>query len=567
MTVITSVDEWSGFEPRYAVLLGEDLNPEAISDWLFRWSELEKSVWEGRAVRKRAKYRDANDAAAQREYNEYVEDVLGRADAAGQALIEKLLRVEGYEPAPEHRQMLRRLRDEADLYSESNASVNAELSRLEGEYARVIGSLSVTVGGEDITLREAERLLSEPDRDDRERVWRAVQERWHAERETLGALFLEIVRLRRTLATNVGLPDYRAYRWRELGRLDYSSSDCLALHDAIEAEIVPLALRLRERRRDRLGLITLRPWDLAVNTESGSPLNPFSDASELENGVARIFERLDPQLAELFGRMRPDHLDLPARRGKLPGSEEWLFPQTGLPYIHMNAVGTHKDVLGLLHESGHAFHDLLSSERQELFWNFGAPTEFEEFAAVSMEVLSGPHMERDRGGFYSPEDARRARAEHLESFLEYLPTVAMVDAFQHWVYAEASEDARPEDLDAKWEELHERFLPGTDWHALAAERAAGWRRNRHLYLFPLYYIEYAVAQLGAIQTWANMSGDRERALAGYREALAVGNTWPLPELFAVAGVRLPFEGEVVREAARLLTEYLGLDVTRGGRPT
>ncbi len=531
-----------------------------------RYIRTQKEVWEGRAVRKRAKYRDATDAAAQREYDEYIEAVLGRAEVAGQALTEKLLRVEGYEPAPEHRQMLRRLRDEMDLYSEANASVRAELSRLEGEYARVIGSLSVKVGGEDITLPEAERLLSEPDRDDRERVWRAVQERWLAERETLGSLFLEMVRLRRTLAANAGLPDYRAYRWRELGRLDYSPSDCLALHDAIEAEIVPLALRLRERRRDWLGLTALRPWDLTVDTKSGSPLNPFTDAGELEKGVARIFEKFDPQLAELFGRMRPDHLDLPARRGKLPGSEEWLFPQTGLPYIHMNAVGTHKDVLGLLHESGHAFHDLLSSERQGLFWNIGAPTEFEEFAAVTMEVLASLYMERERGGFYSPADARCARAEHLESFIEYLPTVAMVDAFQHWVYAEAPEDAHPKDLDAKWKELHERFLPGTDWHALTAERVSGWRRNRHLYLFPLYYIEYAVAQLGALQMWQNTREDRERALAAYREALSLGNTRPLPELFTVAGVRLPFERGVVREAAKLLSECLDLDVTRSGRP-
>lgn len=548
--------EWETVAPHFAALANEDLTTEGVGGWLLRWSELEKNLGEAGARAGRAKSEDTTDAEAERVYLHFVQDIYPKWTVAAQALKTKLLAVPGYEPLPEHRQFLRRLRNDADLFRPANVPIQAELQTLANEYDKLTGPMTVTLGGEEITLPQAEQKMLSPDRSIREQAWRAVQARWMESRQELDALYLKMLPLRRQLAKNAGQSDYRAYMWRAMKRFDYTPEDSLAFGEAIESEVVPLAKRLLESRRQKLGVEALRPWDLLVDPEGRPPLRPFANVAELESGSARIFSNVDPDLGRDFEKFRHGYLDLDSRKGKAPGGYCSFFPKTGLPYIFMNAVGTESDVRTMLHEGGHAFHGLASSATQPLLWNRGAPMEFNEVASMAMELLALPYLEKDKGGFYTPADAARARQEQLERIVMFLPYMVVVDGFQHWVYAEAPENVTAADMDAQWGELWTRFMGGTDWSGLDAERMTGWHRKLHIFTVPFYYVEYGLAQLGALQVWRNALKDQADAVRRYRSALALGNTRPLPDLYAAAGARLAFDRETVGELARLVESHL-----------
>ncbi len=547
---------WDTVAPHFAALADEDLTAEGVGDWLLRWSEMEKHLGEAGARAGRAKSEDTTDQKAEAAYLHFVQEITPRWTVAAQALKTKLLAVPGYEPAPEHRQFLRRLRSDADLFRAENVPLQAALQTLANEYDKLTGAMTVTLAGEEMTLPQAEGKLLDPDRAVREGAWRAVQARWLEAREPLDTLYLRMLPLRRQLAQNAGLPDYRTFMWRALKRFDYTPEDSLAFGRAIETEVVPLAQRLLESRRRTLGVETLRPWDLAADPENRAPLKPFADVAELEEGTARIFANVDPALGAEFETFRRGYLDLGSRRGKAPGGYCSFFPKTGLPYIFMNAVGTEGDVRTMLHEGGHAFHGLASSATQPLLWNRGAPMEFNEVASMAMELLALPYLEKDQGGFYTPEEAARARQEQMERIVMFLPYMAVVDGFQHWVYAEAPAGVTARDMDAQWDALWTRFMGGTDWSGLDAERVTGWHRKLHIFTVPFYYVEYGLAQLGALQVWRNALQDQADAVRRYRSALALGNTRPLPDLYAEAGARLAFDRETVGELARLVESHL-----------
>jgi oligoendopeptidase F len=415
----------------------------------------------------------------------------------------------------------------------------------------------VTLDGRELTGPELDRRLRDPDRAIREAAWRTSNAAWLRHRERLDDLFLALLMERRRLARAAGLPDYRAYRWRELDRLDYTPADALALHEAIAGEIVPLAARRQEARRARLRLPALRPWDLDVDQDARPPLQPFPDLAAFEAAMAGVFARLDPELGALYERMRDGYLDLGWRRGKSGGGEEWAFPVTGLPYALVNADGTADGVNLLLHEMGHAFHDYLVLRRGGLIWESHYPDEMAEFAAIALSHLAAPHLARDRGGFYPPEDAARVRAAALEEIVvKWLPHIAMLDDFQHWLYADAPAAVGPADLDAAWREQASRFSPWVDWSGLETEQGAGWQRAGLLFTQPFYSLEYALAHLGALQVWRNAQADPDAAWRAYRSALALGNTRPLPDLYQAAGARLPFDHAVVRDVAQTLAAHL-----------
>ena len=249
-------------------------------------------------------------------------------------------------------------------------------------------------------------------------------------------------------------------------------------------------------------------------------------------------------------------MDLESRKGKAPGGYCSFFPKTGLPYIFMNAVGTDGDVRTLLHEGGHAFHGLASSATQPLLWNRGAPMEFNEVASMAMELLALPYLEKNKGGFYTEEQAARARREQLEKIVLFLPYMAVVDGFQHWVYADAPADVTAADMDRQWTALWDRFMDGVDWTGLEAERETGWHRKLHIFTVPFYYVEYGLAQLGALQVWRNALQNQSEAVKNYRAALALGNTRPLPDLYAAAGARLAFDRQTVGELTQLVAAHL-----------
>ncbi len=339
-------------------------------------------------------------------------------------------------------------------------------------------------------------------------------------------------------------------------RLDYRPADCERLHATVADELAPLAAQWLAVRQSQLGLDTVRPWDLEADPTGQPPLAPCQDADELADGVALILAELAPEFSALFARMRNGFLDLWARPGKMPGGEEWFFPVTQLPYIHLNAVGTAQDVLTLLHECGHAVHDWLSSTHQPLFWNLGGPSEFSEFAAITTVALALPLLERS--GLFDAAGAARARQDYLESiFVRFVPTITMADAFQHWVYTTDPATLTPAALAAQWRSLAARFQPGVDWSGLEDAQGYGWQSMRLLFSQPFYAIEYTLAHLGALQVWEAAAADHSAALDRFMAALALGGTAPLPALFAAAGAALPFDPAVVRRVVAFVAPQVG----------
>ena len=545
---------WSQIEPFYQDLERRPLNETTLTAWMEDWSDLSRMVHETYRRLYVATTRDTTDEDRERRYAVFLDEVYPPARAAAQVLKEKLL-ASNLQPAG-FEIPLRNLRAQAELFRGENLPLLSEELKLATEYDRIVGAQTVVWDGQEMTLAQLQIVYQEPDRTKREKAWLLDAGRWLADREAINDLWAKQLEVRGRLAQNAGLPDYRAYRWRQLLRFDYSPEDCTRFHQAIEEVVVPAAHRIYEKRRKRLGLEVLRPWDLLVDPFGRPPLRPFETVTELEEKTASIFHRVDPQLGDYFETMRREGLlDLENRKGKAPGGYCDDFKATRRPFIFMNAVGLHDDVQTLLHEGGHAFHHF-EMVPLPYYHQLETPMEFNEVASMAMELLAAPYLSAERGGFYSREDTARARIEHLETCLLFWPYMVVVDAFQHWVYENHQEARDPANCDAKWTGLWERFMPGVDWSGLEAERATGWQRKLHIHEDPFYYVEYGLAQLGAFQVWGNALGDQAGAVAAYRKALSLGGTATLPQLYETAGARLAFDAGTLSSAIRLAEETI-----------
>ncbi len=548
--------DWATIEPYYAELNAAALTPDTLYEWLQRWSALEAQLSEHGFRAYRATSENTADTEAEQRFMHLIEAIIPKQRVASQQLIEKLLAADRSALPPATSELVRRFEAEAALFREANIPLFTELERLENEFSKIMGAMTVELHGTTLTMQQAAKHFSDQDRAVREEAWRAYMQRFSQDRAQINELFLRMLKLRRQIAENADMPDFRAYMWQRYGRFDYSPADCITFHDAIEHEVVPLAKKWLDQRQQSLGLATVRPWDVEVDPLNRPALQPFQTGEELEAGGERIFQQVDPQLGEYYQRMRDGYLDLESRPGKAPGGYCGGMMVTGVPYIFMNAVGTHDDVQTLLHEGGHAFHFFESSQNNDLMWNYDGPIEFCEVASMAMELLAAPYLESAKGGFYSSAEARQARSEHLLGMLNFWPYMAVVDAFQHWVYTTAPVDVTAEQLDAQWAELAQRFMPGVDWSGLEAIQATGWHRKQHIFSSPFYYVEYGLAQLGALQVWRNALADQQSAVEQYRSALALGNTRPLAQLFEAAGARFAFDRQTVGELARLIDQHL-----------
>jgi oligoendopeptidase F len=389
----------------------------------------------------------------------------------------------------------------------------------------------------------------------RERAWRLSVAPYVAEREALAGIFDEMMARRAAVAHNAGFPDFERYTFRAKYRFDYTPEDCARFHAAVEEAVVPAIARLLDYRRLRLGVETVRPWDLSVNPDRAEPLVPFTGVSHFVGAAQRIFDRVDGELGDWFRTMaREGLLDLESRPGKAPGGYCTTLQFRGRPFIFMNAVGVPDDVATLVHEAGHCFHSF-AMRRHPLIWQRGTGMEAAELASMSMELLAAPYLAEPEG-YYPPADVRHAWIEHLEDVLLSLAHIASVDAFQSWLYTSgAGADAGARD--AAWLRIRSRFEQGVDWRGLERERAARWYRQLHIFLSPFYYIEYGLAQLGALQVWRDSLRDPRGAVARYKAALALGATRPLPEIYAAAGARLVFDVEPMRELVALVEARIG----------
>jgi oligoendopeptidase F len=546
--------EWSQIEPYYRELERTKLTEGNVSGWLAEWSHLSELLDEAYNRLYVDTTLDTSNQATEERYFHFLDTIYPQMNSADQRLKQKLLS-SGLEPdgfdIP-----LRNFRAEADLFRDENLPLLTREQKLATEYDRIIGNQTVEWDGEERTIAQLRPVYQELDRNRRERAWRLAAERQLADRDEINDLWVRFLEVRRQIAVNAEKPDYRAYRWQQLLRFDYRPEDCRRFHRAIEEVVVPVARKICEKRRRRLGVKTLRPWDLDVDPLGRPPLKPFTVVDELIEKSSCIFHRVDPKLGEYFDIMRQEGLlDLDNRKGKAPGAYCTAFAATRIPFIFVNAVGLHDDVQTVLHEAGHAFQTF---ETRDLpyFPQREPPMEFSEVASMGMELLAFPYLSADAGGFYTPEETARACIEHLESILLFWPYMAVVDAFQHWVYENPGLASDSSKCDAKWAELWDRFMVVVDWSGLEEVMMTGWQRKLHIHQYPFYYVEYGLAQLGAVQVWAYAKKDQAAAVSAYRKALSLGGTVTLPELYAAAGATFAMDANTLGEAVSLVEETI-----------
>jgi oligoendopeptidase F len=551
----TDLGDWTQIAPLFDQL--ETWAPQCrtaaeFEAWILHGGELTAALNEEAAKRYIAMTCHTDNADAEKAYLHFIEQIEPQIKPRQFALEKLYLDQAVRQLLPQSRYAVfdRSTKLHVELYRPENVALETEEARLGQQYQKLTGSLTVQFRGEEKTLVQMGRYLEEPDRPTRREAWELVANRRLREAEKIEDIFDQLLKLREQIARNAGFPNYLEYAFRERERFDYGPEDCRKFHDAIEKEVMPALADLHAERRRQLNLPALRPWDLSVDPMNRPPLRPFEEVGRMVDGTQQIFDRLDKDLAHDFQTMRDLRLlDLANRKGKAPGGYQYTLAESRLPFIFMNAVGVQRDLETMLHEAGHAFH-ALASRGEDLHAYRSAPTEFSEVASMSMELLGNEFLET----FYAQPEAHRARRDHLEGILKLFPWIATVDAFQHWIYSHPGH-TRAERRSA-WLALMDRFGGEVDWSGYEEARANLWHRQLHIFLHPFYYVEYGIAQLGALQVWANSRRNKAQALRDYRKGLALGGSRPLPELFAAAGCQFDFSAQTVQPLIELVRREL-----------
>lgn len=543
---------WESVAPHYEALATRPLDQGSVEAWLADWSRLDALVGEAGTLAMIDYTGNTADAEKEARYLRWSTEIFPKLEEQGVRLAKRLLDL-GW-TRPDLETTIRRFRTDAEIFREANVPLFSELEELSAAYQKIVGGLSAEWEGERKTIPQLQPYLKSPDRAVRERAFRLGSAAYLEKRDELAALFDRMYERRVQVARNAGFADYMQYCYTSKHRFDYTPDDVRRFHDAVEETVTPAMERLMAYRKQRLGVDVLRPWDTGVDLYRERPLQPFGAVEEFVTGARRIFASVDPELGQQFDVMADEGLlDLESRPGKAPGGYCTKLSWRGRPFIFMNAVGVPDDVNTLVHEAGHCFHDF-ASHRLPLVWQRSTGHEAAELASMSMELLAAPYLARPTG-YYAPEDAASAELEHLTDVLSTMPHVASVDAFQSWIYTDpAGADAAARD--AKWLELRGRFERGVDWSGLERERVARWYRQLHIFELPFYYIEYGIAQMGALQVWRQAQRDQAGAVARYREALALGGTRSLPEIYAAAGAKLVFDAPTMRELVTMVEERI-----------
>jgi oligoendopeptidase F len=534
--------KWDQIEPWYQKLLAQPVaSAEELEQWLTAASELNAAVGEEGVKRYIAMTCQTDDPEREAAYLAFVRDIEPKLKPLQNEIRSRYLDAPARSQLSRARYAVfdRALENRRALFREANIPRETQLAELEQQYQKIVGAMTVTFRGEERTLPQMAPFLEETDRAVRKEAWELSAERRLQDREALDELFDQMKKLRIEIAHEAGFSDFVEFAFRNRERFDYGAADTIRFHEAVEHVVVPLARKIQQEQQAALGVETLRPWDLSVDRLGRPPLEPFKDVEKLAAGTETIFRDVDPELGEQFAFLRGrDLLDLANRKGKAPGGYQTTLEDARLPFIFMNAVGLDSDLRTLLHEGGHAFHTL-ASRGEPLAAYRESPLEFCEVASMSMELLGARRLE----AFYQPAERDRSNRKLLEGIVLILPWIATVDAFQHWIYRHP-DHTRAERRQA-WRDLLERFGGDVDYTGYEEARDNSWHRQLHIFLYPFYYIEYGIAQLGALQIWQRSLSDRARAVTLYKKALALGGSRPLPELFAAAGIRFDFSESII----------------------
>ncbi|MBS1689194.1 MAG: M3 family oligoendopeptidase [Bacteroidetes bacterium] len=549
------VSTWEILEPYFEDLKNRKLDSkENLMKWLSDVSELEAVISEDASWRQINMTCDTENKSYEDAFTYFCLDIEPKMKPYFFELNKKLLDSPFTEGLDKNSffPYLRSVANSIQLYREENVAIQAEMSVLAQQYGVISSKMSIEVDGKEYTLQQAAKFLQNPDRKLREEVFRKIAARRLQDKNQLNELFDQLLVRRQQVAKNAGFDNYRDYKFRELGRFDYTPEDCFAFHAAVKEHIMPLQKMLVEHRRKRLGLDQMRPWDTDAEPVGTQPLHPFETGKELTDKAIEVFTDLRPYFGECLKTMlEMKRLDLESRKGKAPGGYNCPLAETGVPFIFMNAAGTIGDVITMMHEGGHAVHSFLSHPlKLSAFKEY--PMEIAELASMSMELFSMEHWDVF---FKDATELKRAQLEEMERIISVLPWIATIDKFQHWLYTNPGHTVAQRE--EKWMEILNEFSTGlTDWSGFDEYRKNFWQKQLHLYEVPFYYIEYGIAQLGAIAMWRQYRQNKEQAMDNYMSALSLGYTKTLKELYAAAGIKFDFSPAYVKELGDFVKERL-----------
>jgi|SRR6218665_555009 len=533
------VNDWATLEPYFKDLLDRPINSaDSLEEWLKDISELESVVSEDACWRQIRMTCDTENKSLEDAFNFFMMEIQPKIQPFSDQLNKKLV-TSPFAEKLDHQKFftyLRNVKKNIDLFREENIPLQASLAVEAQRFGMISGKMTITMNGQEYTLQQAAKFLEDPDRNVREEAYRKVNERRLQDKEELNNLYGSLLNKRNQIAKNTGFANYRDYRFAELGRFDYTKDDCYQFHDAVKQHVMPLVDQLYEAKKKKLGLDTLRPWDIEAEPAGIEPLRPFSTGEELVEKTIRCFKTMRPFFGDCLERMRKmGHLDLESRKGKAPGGYNCPLAESGAPFIFMNAAGQLDDVTTMVHEGGHAIHSFLAHPL-ELNGFKEYPTEIAEVASMSMELFS---MDSWNVFFDNAEELIRAKEQQLERVITIFPWIATIDKFQHWIYENPNHTE--EERKNNWVRILDEFTsPVIDFTGVSAYREYSWQRQLHLFEVPFYYIEYGIAQLGAIGLWQQFKKDPDSAINNYITTLQLGGTRTLPELFNAAGLKFNF---------------------------
>lgn len=540
------VENWEGLQPFFEELLQREIKDvAALEQWLKDQSELEAAISEDACWRQIKMTCDTENKELEEAFNYFCLEIQPQVQPLADALNKKLLASPLLKnlDTDKYYTYIRSIEKTVALYREENINIQAEISVLQQQFGQISGAMMVEIEGKQYTLQQAAKFLENPDRKIRETVYKQIQERRLEDTEKLDNLFNQLKNLRNKEAKNAGFDTYTAYRFKELGRFDYTPEDCFQFHRAVKENVLPLVKAIHQHKKEQLGLDVLRPWDLDAEPAGTEPLRPFKTGDELLQKSINCFKEMRPFFGQCLEKMRSlQHLDLDSRKGKSPGGYNCPLAETGAPFIFMNAAGQMQDVTTMVHEGGHAVHSFLAHPLTlNGFKEY--PMEIAEVASMAMELFSMDYW----GEFFDNEnDLKRAKTHQLERVITLFPWIAIIDKFQHWMYANPAHSN--EERTTAWEEILAEYDDGViDYSGLENYRKNAWQRQLHLFEVPFYYIEYGIAQLGAIGMWKQFKEDKEKALDNYCTALSLGGTKTLPELYKAAGLNFSFAPATIKE--------------------
>jgi len=549
------VTDWKHLEPYFKNLLERKLETsQDLEQWLKDMSELEAVISEDISWRHIKMTCNTENKSLEEAFNYFCMEIQPMIQPYADALNKKLVNSPlTKELNPEkYFTFLRSVKKSIDLFREENIPLQAELSVMQQHYGTISGKMMVEVNGKEYTLQQAAKFLESPDRNLREEVYRKINERRLQDKDALNELYTKLIEKRHQVALNAGFENYRDYKFKELGRFDYTKEDCFRFHEAVQRHVIPLVNKIYEKKKEKLSLDELRPWDVEAEPEGTKPLTPFTTSDELINKSIKCFTRLRPFFGECLQQMNAmKHLDLESRKGKAPGGYNSPLAESGAPFIFMNAAGQMHDVTTMVHEGGHAIQSFLTHDL-ELSGFKEYPMEIAEVASMTMELFSMDHW---NVFFNNKEELARAKEHQLERTMTIFPWIAVVDKFQHWVYENPAHAV--DERNKKWMEILQSFSDDViDYNGLDNYRENAWQRQLHLFEVPFYYIEYGIAQLGAIGMWMQYKKDPETALDNYTKALALGGTKTLPQLYEAAGLKFDFSPENIKTLMDFVSEEM-----------